>query len=106
MMTWAVFSLIKGRDGRKVSQFSVATINVDTEWQAVIDCPNREVRQRLQNHFATNVWVRVPVARSPHYMSYGWKQLEPGQEMHFREKLYRLHWLDLVAVAMEAADKK
>lgn len=105
-MAWAVFSLIKGRNGRSASRFSVATISTDPEGKVVIDCPNREMRARLEEHFSSAVQVRVPVAKPPHFFSYGWQQLQPGEDRHLREKLYRLHWLDLVAVEVGADRQK
>lgn len=97
-MTWILYSLYKGRDGRKASEFSVATLTVDEEWKVVVECPNRDLFRKLRQHFASTIKVRFYIAHPPQVYAYGWKELEAGSEEHFREALDRLHNLDLIAV--------
>ncbi len=104
-MTWVLYSLIKGRSGRKPSEFSVATVTVNDEWQVVIDCPNREIFRKLREFFGTPMQVRQHIAKPPNYFSYSWKEVSPGCEQHFREALNRLHQINLVAVLLNDAAK-
>lgn len=101
-MTWVLYSLIKGRNGRQPSAFSVASITVDSDWNIVIDCPNRELFRKLRQYFATPIKVRYHIAKPPQFYSYGWKEIEPGSEEYFREALDRLHHIDLLAISVNA----
>ena len=104
-MTWVLYSLIQGRDGRKPSEFSVATITVNEEWKVVIDCPNREIFRKLRDFFGTPIQVRQHIAKPSHYYSYCWQEVEPGCESHFREALNRLHQINMVAVLLDDTGK-
>lgn len=105
-MTWVLYSLIKGRDGRKPSEFSVAAVSVNDEWKVIIDCPNREMFRKLRDFFGAPMRVRVHIAKPPGFYSYGWKEVEPGSEQHFREALNRLHQINMVAVMLDDAGAK
>lgn len=104
-MTWVLYSLMQGRDGRKPSAFSAASITVSDEWKVIIDCPNREVFRKLRDFFGSPLKVRTHIAKPPHFYSYSWQEVEPGSEQHFREALNRLHQINMVAVLLDDADK-
>ncbi|MBQ7567927.1 hypothetical protein IJT17_03900 [bacterium] len=105
-MTWGLYNLVKGRDGRRPSEFSAATLTVNEEWQAVIDCPNRELFRKLRDFFCSPLRVRVHIAKPPNYYAYRWQELEPGSEKHVREALSRLHQIGMIAVLLSEGDKK
>lgn len=76
--------------GRKPGEFPVGSVHFDGA-EVRIDCPDRELRARLQELFLKPVKVRAPRGEPDQVLAHAWETLEPGTEQHFAACVARLH---------------
>lgn len=104
-MVWVIYPLINTRNGRKRSEFAVATVYQDEENKVVLDCPDREIAKVLKRHFNTVLDVRESCGTTASVLTYQWKEVFPGCQQHFTEALARLHTLGYLPVEQEQASQ-
>jgi hypothetical protein len=75
---------------RKPGEFPVGSVYFDGT-QVQIDCPDRELRTRLQELFLQPIRVRAARGEQEQVLAHVWETLEPGTEQHFTACVARLH---------------
>ena len=96
-MNLLLYPLIATRDGRQLGEFPLGGLAWNGSEGVVLDCPDREVSQRLHRHFLSPLSVRRVLGTPTSVLTHEWRELAPGTEEHFQEALARLHRLGLAA---------
>lgn len=79
---------------RKPGEFPVGSVHFDGT-EVRIDCPDRELRARLDQLFGQPIRIRAPRGEAEQVLAHAWETLEPGTEAHFAACLARLHQFGL-----------
>lgn len=90
-----LFPLRPVAGGRKPGEFPVGSVHFDGQ-EVKIDCPDRELRARLQELFFQPLRIRIARGDGEQVLAHGWEVLEPGTEAHYAACVARLHTFGLV----------
>lgn len=82
--------------GPKAGEFPVGTVELTPGQGVVLECPDRETSQRLNDLFFKPLAVRVPRDSGRAVVAHAWRELEPGTAEHFREAAYRLRSIGVI----------
>lgn len=77
-------------------EFPVGAVAYSAGEGVVVDCPDRELAQRLHELFFKPLQVRVCRDAGRSVLAHAWEELSPGTPEHYQEALYRLRQLGVV----------
>lgn len=89
-MTLVLYPLLKTPKGLYPGEFECATVRLG-EGGTDIECPDRELHERLTTLFSTPIVARRSVSRDPNVVAWRVEELEPHTHAFFLEIRYHLH---------------